>query len=55
MGKPENELQDYQEMWIIKDAVLAFKNFPTKEQLDEIRRIVDSIEETNRQFPIAHG
>jgi hypothetical protein len=55
MDKSETALQDYQEMWIIPDAVLAFKYFPTQEQIDKVRKILDDIEQTNKDFPIAHG
>jgi len=47
------ELASYKEMWIVDGIVLAFKTFPSQEQINKIREILDGIEETNKEFPIA--
>jgi len=50
------ELASYKEMWVVDGIVLivlAFKTFPSQEQINKIREILDGIEETNKEFPIA--
>ena len=51
--EPYKELASYEEMWIVDGIVLAFKTFPSQDQINKIREILDGIEETNKEFPIA--
>ena len=44
------ELASYKEMWVVDGIVLAFKTFPSQEQINKARDILDGIEETNKEF-----
>lgn len=49
------ELKDYQEMFYNKDYLLAFPTMPSQKTLDEVKQLIEGIEQTNKEFPIAHG
>ena len=43
------------EFFIQKNFILGFKGVPDFNVLKELRDLVDSIEETNKEFPINFG
>lgn len=45
-------LKDYKEFIILPNTILLFKDVPSKENLDELRKFIDKIEETNSYWPI---
>jgi len=53
MIRPEL-LADYEEFFILPNVALLFKKVPSAKTLQELRELIDVLEETNKEFPIAH-
>jgi hypothetical protein len=53
MIRPEL-LSDYEEFFVLPNVALLFKKVPSTETLNELRALIDVLEETNKEFPIAH-
>lgn len=49
------ELKDYQEMFFNQEYILAFKRVPDQKTLNEIKQLIEGIEQTNKEFPVAYG
>jgi hypothetical protein len=47
-------LADYEEFFILPNVALLFKKVPSSKTLQELRELIDVLEETNKEFPIAH-
>lgn len=47
-------LSDYEEFFILPNVALLFKKVPSAQTLQELRELIDVLEETNKEFPIAY-
>jgi hypothetical protein len=47
-------LSDYEEFFILPNVALLFKRVPSAQTLQELRDLIDVLEETNKEFPIAY-
>jgi hypothetical protein len=47
-------LSDYEEFFILPNVALLFKKVPSAQTLQELRDLIDVLEETNKEFPIAY-
>lgn len=45
-------LNDYEEFFVLPNTLVFFKAAPSKENLDELRSLIDKIQETNKDFPL---
>lgn len=44
--------EEYKEFFVLPSACLLFKHLPTQDELDEVRTLLDNIEEVNKIYPI---
>jgi hypothetical protein len=54
MGIAPQVLSDYEEFFILPNVALLFKKVPSAQTLQELRELIDVLEETNKEFPIAY-
>ena len=47
-------LADYEEFFILPNVAILFKKVPSTQTLNELRELIDVLEQTNKEFPIAH-
>jgi hypothetical protein len=47
-------LSEYEEFFILPNVALLFKRVPSAQTLQELRDLIDVLEETNKEFPIAY-
>ena len=54
MSVPKQLLDEYEEFFILPNVALLFKKVPSARTLQELRELIDILEETNKEFPIAY-
>lgn len=54
MAVPQALLNEYEEFFILPNVALLFKKVPSTQTLNELRELIDVLEETNKEFPIAY-
>jgi hypothetical protein len=47
-------LADYEEFFILPNVAILFKKVPSAQTLQDLRDLINVLEETNKEFPIAH-
>ena len=47
-------LAEYEEFFILPNVALLFKKVPSTQTLNELRELIDVLEQTNKEFPIAY-
>ena len=47
-------LADYEEFFILPNVAILFKKVPSTQTLNELRELIDVLEQTNKEFPIAY-
>jgi hypothetical protein len=45
MSDDQFDLEKYEEMWVLPNTILAFRIHPNREEINEVRKVLDSLEE----------
>jgi hypothetical protein len=54
MNVPKQLLNEYEEFFILPNVAILFKKVPSAQTLQDLRELLDVLEETNKEFPIAY-